>query len=525
MNSKRNWIIIGAVALAAVVIAVVALPKVIAARGAGTGANALKTGDVARITAITSVQSSGSISAVQQGSVFWKTTGTVAEVKVKLGDKVKAGDALMTLDPSSVPQNVIMAQSDLISAQKALDELLHPGALSIANAQKAVADAQDALDKAKQDLRSVENPAGKSLQTAVNDAKLALDTAQANLQLTSNNSDVQAYNNAVVATDAAFRAYQNAQAQYDASNGKTELLTFMQQMQAGYNNALANQQTYALRIQSDKANKVDAVNKAQDTYNTAVANLASAQRGPDANKLAIAKAKVAVTEATLADAQDKLNKLQNGADPSDIAAAQARVQAAQATVNSLAITAPFDGEVLAVNYQPGDSVSQAQAAVILANRAGYHVDVSVDETEVGGVTVGDTADLTFNSLPDMTLKGTVTAIEPLGQVVQGLVKYAVRVDLATSDPRVLLGMTADVQITTHVDEGALAVPFDAVQLDGAGEYVNRIKADGTMERVDVKSGEVQGEQVVVTGALQPGDKVQLVIPKPANSGGMPFGGG
>nr|MBI2904362.1 HlyD family efflux transporter periplasmic adaptor subunit [Chloroflexota bacterium] len=161
---------------------------------------------------------------------------------------------------------------------------------------------------------------------------------------------------------------------------------------------------------------------------------------------------------------------------------------------------------------------------ILANRTGYHVDVSVDETEVGGVTVGDTADLTFNSLPDTTLKGTVTAIEPLGQVVQGLVKYTVRVDLATSDPRVLLGMTADVQITTHVDEGALAVPFDAVQLDDSGEYVNRIKADGTMERVDVKSGEVQGEQVVVTGALQPGDKVQLVTPKPANSG-SPFGPG
>ena len=126
------------------------------------------------------------------------------------------------------------------------------------------------------------------------------------------------------------------------------------------------------------------MDKAQEAYNTAVANLTSAQRGPDANKLAIAKAKVAVTEATLADARDKLDKLQNGADPSDIAAAQARVQAAQATVNSLVIIAPFDGEVLAVNYQPGDSVSQAQAAVILANRTGYHVDVSVDETEVGG---------------------------------------------------------------------------------------------------------------------------------------------
>ncbi|MEK7787183.1 MAG: HlyD family efflux transporter periplasmic adaptor subunit, partial [Chloroflexota bacterium] len=345
---------------------------------------------------------------------------------------------------------------------KALDELLHPANTAVANAQKAVADAQDALDKARRDLRSVENPAGQSLYDTVDDTKLALDTATANRQLADNSADVQAYYTAAANTDAAFRRYQDAQAKYDESNNKTELLNRLEQARATYESALSQQQTLELRINTDKANKEDSVEDAQEKYDDAVANLNAALVGPDELKLATAQAKVAVAEANLADAQDKLNKLLNGADPDDIAAAEARVLAAQATANSLNLVAPFDGEVLAVNYQPGDSISQAQAAVMLANRSQLHVEVSVDETDVSQIAVGDPVTITLDPLPDLILNGEVSQISRYGVSVQGLVKYTVRVDLAGAGSQVLIGMTANANIVTDTVEGALAVPLDAV---------------------------------------------------------------
>lgn len=96
-------------------------------------------------------------------------------------------------------------------------------------------------------------------------------------------------------------------------------------------------------------------------------------------------------------------------------------------------------------------------------------------------------------------------------------KYTVRIDLAVSDPRALLGMTANVSIVTDKQTGALAVPLDAVQLDQQGEYVNRV-TNGTVERVKVVSGQIQNDVVVVTGALQPGDAVQLIPPKASAAG-------
>jgi multidrug efflux pump subunit AcrA (membrane-fusion protein) len=77
------------------------------------------------------------------------------------------------------------------------------------------------------------------------------------------------------------------------------------------------------------------------------------------------------------------------------------------------------------------------------------------------------------------------------------------------DPRVLLGMTANVSILTQRQAGALAVPSGALLRDVQGEFVNRVR-DGTVERVNVVSAQVQDGLVVVAGTLQPGDAVQVL---------------
>ena len=520
-----RWLIV-----AGVIVALLAGAGLVAARvvprlaARQNGAAALKTAEVTRVTAITSVQSSGAVQARQSASVLWKTTGKVAQVNVNAGDKVKAGDVLMTLDPASVPQNVMQAQADLITAQKALDDLLHPSELTVANAKKAVADAQEALEKAQKDLRNTENPGGQSLQDAISDTQLALDTAQANLQLANVDPNVSAYNNAVFVTNWYRRNWEEAKAKYDASNGAQDLKDAMDQAWNAYQSKLNDQMALQLRISTDQANKTDAVAKTQEKYDTAVANLNAAQQGPDATRLAVAQAKAAVAEANLADAQSKLDTLKNGADPNDLISARARLQAAQATVESLTVKAPFDGEVLVVNYHPGDAVSQTQAAVMLANRSQLRVEVPIDEIQISQIQAGDAVTVTLDSLPGLAISGTVGWINPVGSTVQGLVKYTVRVDMTESDPRVLLGMTANVSIVTDVQAGALAVPLDAVQLDQGGEFVNRVKADGTLERVNVISGQLQGDLVIVAGNLKPGDTVQIVEPVPTNQG-LPFGPG
>ena len=55
----------------------------------------------------------------------------------------------------------------------------------------------------------------------------------------------------------------------------------------------------------------------------------------------------------------------------------------------------------------------------------------------------------------------------------------------------------------------LAVPIAAVQNDAQGEYVLVSQVNGAAQRVDVVSGAIQSDLVVVTGELQAGQSVLL----------------
>jgi HlyD family secretion protein len=162
--------------------------------------------------------------------------------------------------------------------------------------------------------------------------------------------------------------------------------------------------------------------------------------------------------------------------------------------------------------------------VVIADRRTLHINASVDESEIDQISVGNAVTLTFDALPDLTLAGTVARIEPVGQTVQGLVRYTVRIEVTTAEARVLLGMTASANIVTRIQEGALAVPLAAVQYDDQGEYVTRQRLGGLTERVNVATGEVIGDLVVVSGNLAVGDTVALNPPEPTQTR-SPFGGG
>ncbi|HKG53655.1 MAG TPA: efflux RND transporter periplasmic adaptor subunit [Anaerolineales bacterium] len=219
---------------------------------------------------------------------------------------------------------------------------------------------------------------------------------------------------------------------------------------------------------------------------------------------------LALKTSQLEDAQRTYDRLKEGSNSQDVVAAQAKVDAAQATVNSMSVIAPFDGEVLYVKSQPGDVVEASTSAINVANLNHLYVETQVDESDVANVKVGQPADVTLDALTGVNFKGKVMAMNPVGEVVSGLVKYAVRVDLdkVTNQNFIPLGTTANVVIHVKDATASLAVPITTVQNDSKGEYVLVVQGDGSTKRVDVVSGSIVGNMVVVTGDLQEGEQVQ-----------------
>lgn len=137
--SRRTWIIIGVV-----VVAVVAF---IFANMNQNEAVIYQTEAAARGNLVATVGATGSVRARQTATLVWQTTGIVEAINAKVGDRVSQDFVLASLDKASLNQSIILAEADLISAEKALEDLLVSDT-ALLEAQKAVDKAEEAYEKA-----------------------------------------------------------------------------------------------------------------------------------------------------------------------------------------------------------------------------------------------------------------------------------------------------------------------------------------------------------------------------------------
>jgi HlyD family secretion protein len=139
--SRRTWIILG------VVLVILLAAIFFFTRNGNQQATTFQTAPVERGALVATVGATGSVRAKQSAVLIWETTGIVDEVNVKVGDKVTQHDVLASLDKASLNQSVILAESDLANAQKALDDLLNSDTAR-AQAVRTLDDAETAYKKA-----------------------------------------------------------------------------------------------------------------------------------------------------------------------------------------------------------------------------------------------------------------------------------------------------------------------------------------------------------------------------------------
>ena len=237
---------------------------------------------------------------------------------------------------------------------------------------------------------------------------------------------------------------------------------------------------------------------------------------------------LALKKAQLEDTQRTYDRLKDGANARDVTAAQARIDAAQATVDSTRVIAPFDGQVLYVESQPGDVVTAQSTALNMANLDHLYIETLVDESDIANVSPGDPITATSEAVGGLALTGKVAAVDALGEVHSDSVQYTVQIDIDQVADAVFLalGSTANVTIQVKAPAPSLAVPITAVQNDNKSEYVLVVQPDGSTKRVAIASSTIVNDLVVVTGDLKEGDSLTLSQDSglPGPGGGM-FGGG
>jgi len=149
---KKNRVILILLLVAIIAFAVI---RVNQSRNADSSSQ-FQTATIERGNLIATIGATGTVRAQQTAVLIWQAAGTVDVVNVKVGDNVPAGFVMAYLSKTSLPQSIILAEADLASAQKSLDDLVNS---DTARAQAVIAlrDAQEAYDKAYNWRRELDN--------------------------------------------------------------------------------------------------------------------------------------------------------------------------------------------------------------------------------------------------------------------------------------------------------------------------------------------------------------------------------
>jgi multidrug efflux pump subunit AcrA (membrane-fusion protein) len=194
-HKKRTLAVFSLVVMAAMVLASCSTGA--NAQTGGTSGSFTGNGKVTQVSYTDTVESTGQIQPQHIASLSFSTTGTVAQSNVQVGQTVKAGDILMTLDPASVPANLLTAQTDLTNAQNALIQLTNPDLSTISTAEKALSDAYTSYQQAQEALSNaiISNQSATDADLYNNwlASKTALNSALNDLPLANASIDVQAY--------------------------------------------------------------------------------------------------------------------------------------------------------------------------------------------------------------------------------------------------------------------------------------------------------------------------------------------
>lgn len=404
------------------------------------------------------VSATGSVRARQSATLNWQTSGRVNEVKAGLGAKVTQGELLAGLDPASLPASLAQASVDLMNAQKALDDLKSSNT-SAAQAQVNLVTAQKAVEDAQTKVTALDYPRASDT---------TIENAWTNYQLALSN---------VSRADDMYRQVANLP---DDDTRKVNAL-----------NAL----TGAIQKRDSALN----------TYNWYVGK-------PTADEAAQTKASLELAKAQLADAQRAYDAVKNGPSAIDLAAAEARVSAAQSTLDSVKISAPFNGVVTSLNVQMGDLVNNGTAAFRIDDLSTLYVDVQVSEVDINRVQAGQPVKLVFDAMPDKTYTGAVESVDLAGSSSSGSVTYKVTVKMSDADASVRPGMTASANIEVSRLEGVLAVPSQSLATLNNNEVVYLV-SNSSVRPVRVTTGMASDSMTQVeSNQLKAGDKILLTPP-------------
>ena len=536
-------------------LAVVATGSAVGIAATSGNGPARRLATVARASVTQTVESSGTITSSLKLTPSFSADGTVKSVDVQVGDTVRKGQTLASLDTTSLQADVDSANSTLANAKQQL-EADKTGQTSVTpNNSSAASNSSDVTAKSldAQEISPSPSPSPSAaakptsadlsgLIRQVEAAQAAVITAQQHVDAAQ--TEVDAAQHTVDADVTQNTKLRDAQHAACATSGEspspspTDSASSDSPVSAACSTAMAGYEASADTLSADMAildAKISAQDGNLDVLDSAITALdklvgqlqaaaasstgrstsprGSATKPSGSNRTAAPNGSnksnspsQPAQDSSSPSASEPASAAQLAADQAAIDAAEAQLKAAEQDLAAATLKSPAAGKVAAVGLTAGASSSGKTITIVGTGVPGVEATVSLSEANL--VKVGQSVSVAVDGVAKK-LHGTVESVGLLSSTSDSTTTIPITVKLDADSPDLFDGSGADVVITTGTAADVVAVPNSAIHSGAGGSHTVTVLNGGKTSTVRVTLGVASRDLTQIKSGLKVGDQVVL----------------
>lgn len=467
---------------------------------------------VTKGTINTTISGSGQVEAAEEKTVKAQTSGEITYLSpsIKVGSSVSRGAYIASIDPSDAQDAVSDAEDALETAQIALDDLIG----SDESNPKVKKEAEDDLVKSYEDGYNTVSSVFLDLPSVMKN----LDNILHENTFNNYQKNVDYYTYAAYTYDEAATTYKNlAEASYNTArtaydeNFKeykaSSIYSETEEIDSLISKSYSTTKLIAQAIK-DTINLIQfyedtLTNHSIDTDNTADTHISSLSSylgtvNSDISSLFNIKSTISNNIDAVSNSTNEIRTAKLSVKSKEQALANAKE-----TLANCSIYANMSGVISAVNISQGDDVSSGTNIITIITTSKIAA-ITLSETDIANVKVGDKASLTFDAVENLTVEGNVSEVDVAGSASSGVVSYGLEIAFDTDNKSIKSGMSTSVTITTNSKENVLILPTSAVKSGNNDTYYVQVLSD-TYDMTD-RSVSIKG----VTSSTLPTRKIVTI---------------
>ena len=399
------------------------------------------------------VYGTGTTSARNQTNVLAGADGTLTDLRVSVGDEVKAGDILAVLTNADLDDEITDLEFDLWELD---DTILDTGVGSKVTAVEAPA--------AGRVVAIYAGVGDDALAVFRREGALAIISTDGRMKVELSDVDASAgvaLNDKLTVTGEDFTAEGTV---VDLTRQGTSLTLTIQDdsLPMGASVAVATMDGVTLGTATLEVNKPMAVSSYGGTIESVHTQVGkNVKRGETLFKL---------TDSPITLKLENLRLQRETANKS--------LEEAKEQRENLIVIAPCDGTIATLNVSEGDEITNGALIGSILEGEDMNLTIAVDELDVVEVAVGQKVKITVDALSDAEMDGEVYKIAPVGSNSGGVTTYDVELTFDAAGSGVRSGMNATGEITVASTDDTLYVPVEALMTIGDATYLMVENGDG-----------------------------------------------